>query len=250
MFKLSRGDCLDLLAELPDASVDLVLTDPPYGTTACKWDSVIPLDLMWVELKRVTKPRAAIVLFGAEPFTSALISSNYLMFKYTWIWEKTIGTNPMGLRYQPFRKHEIIAVFYWKAPIYHPQMETGAPYTDRARPAGLNHCSYSGGMKKEITNLGTRYPSSVQKFSNGNWGSVHPTQKPVDLMEYMVRTYSDPGDVVLDFTMGSGTTGVACANLDRSFVGFELDDDYFDIARNRISRALLDRIEVKRRKEN
>ncbi len=233
--KLYNGDCLEVMKQIPDGSVDMILTDPPYGTTSCKWDSVIPLSPMWEQLKRITKKNGAIVMTASQPFTTTLISSNMKMFKYCWVYHKTLGTNPMLTKKQPFRKHEDIAVFYQAQPTYNPQMEVGKPYTDRARESGLD-ANNKGmrGQKKAINNIGTRYPSSVQKFSNGNNGNVHPTQKPVALMEYLIKTYTMERETILDFTMGSGTTGVACKNLSRDFIGIELDNDYFNIAKSRI----------------
>lgn len=234
-FDLKHGDCLERMKEIPDGSVDMVLTDPPYGTTSCKWDSVIPLEPMWEHLKRIIKPNGAIVMTASQPFTTTLIASNMKMFKYCWVWEKTLGTNPMLTKKQPFRKHEDICVFYFKQPTYNPQMVEGKPYTDTARESGLDAINGgTRGTKKAIKNTGTRYPSSVQKFSNGNNGNVHPTQKPVALMEYLIRTYTNECETVLDFTMGSGTTGVACGNTGRNFIGIEMDVDYFAIARQRI----------------
>ncbi len=236
-FKLFQGDCLELMKQLPDGSVDMVLADPPYGTTACKWDSIIPLEPMWEQLKRIIKPNGAIVMTAAQPFTTTLIASNMKMFKYCWVWEKTLGTNPLLVKKQPFRKHEDITVFYKKQPTYNPQMTSGAAYKDKQRESGLDAINGGvRGIKKEINNTGTRYPSSVQKFSNGNNGNCHPTQKPVALMEYLIKTYTNEGDTVLDFTMGSGTTGVAAVRNGRFFIGMELDPGYFQIAQNRIQR--------------
>jgi site-specific DNA-methyltransferase (adenine-specific) len=190
---------------------------------------------MWEQLKRIIKSNGAIVMTAAQPFTTTLIASNIKMFKYCWVWEKTLGTNPMLTKKQPFRKHEDIAVFYSKQPTYNPQMAEGKAYTDKPRESGLDAINKGvRGMKKAIANTGTRYPSSVQKFSNGNNGNTHPTQKPVDLMEYLIKTYTNEGETVLDFTMGSGTTGVAALNLNRKFIGIELDPDYFEIAKGRI----------------
>ena len=236
--KLILGDCLKRMAELEAESVDMVLADPPYGTTACKWDAVIPFAPMWEQLKRITKDNAAIVLFGSQPFTSALVMSNPKMFRYCWVWEKTLGTNPMLVKKQPFRKHEDVCVFYERQPAYSPQMVAGKAYTDKPRESGLDAINGgTRGMKKAITNTGTRYPSSVQKFSNGNNGNVHPTQKPVALMEYLIKTYTNEGETVLDFAMGSGTTGVACVKTGRSFIGIELDKGYFELTNARIAHA-------------
>ena len=231
---LMLGDCLERMKEIPDGSVDMVLTDPPYGTTACKWDSIIPLEPMWEQLKRVIKPNGAIVMTASQPFTTTLISSNMGMFRYCLVWEKTLFTNFAQVKKQPAKKHEDICVFYQKQPTYNPQMEQGKPYTDKERARSMGVTGDALPIKKAITNTGTRYPSSVQKFSNGNNGNVHPTQKPVALMEYLILTYTNEGGTVLDFTMGSGTTGVACRNLNRKFIGIEMDEGYFEVAKNRI----------------
>ena len=239
MIQLYNGDCLELMNNIPDGSVDLVLTDPPYGTTACKWDVVIPFEPMWKQLNRIIKPNGAICLFGSEPFSSALRMSNIKNFKYDWIWEKTVASNFAMCKKQPFKKHEIISIFYAKQPTYNPQMEEGKPYTDK-RENGKRNASVGveNGVKRiRIENNGTRYPSSVQKFSNGNNGNVHPTQKPVDLLEYIIKTYTNEGETVLDFTCGSGSCGVACVNTNRNFIGIELDKGYFDIAERRINEA-------------
>ena len=238
MIKLIQGNCLEVMKDIPDGSVDMVLTDPPYGTTACKWDSVIPFEPMWEQLKRVTKRNGAIVLTASQPFTSALVMSNVKMFKYCWVWEKTIFSNFALVKKQPAKKHEDVVVFYKAQPAYNPQMEEGEPYTDKVRSRTMGIISDAVPLKKAINNKGTRYPSSVQKFSNGNNGTVHPTQKPVALMEYLIKTYTNEGETVLDFTMGSGTTGVACKNLDRNFIGIELDEGYFNIAKERIENIL------------
>jgi site-specific DNA-methyltransferase (adenine-specific) len=237
MINLMQGDCLELMKTIPDGSVDMVLTDPPYGTTACKWDSVIPFEPMWEQLKRVTKKNGAIVMTASQPFTSALVMSNLKMFKYCWVWEKTIATNFMLVRKQPAKRHEDIAVFYRAQPAYSPQMEAGEPYTDKPRKRTVGVHGDAVTVKLSIENTGSRYPSSVQRFSNGNNGTVHPTQKPVALMEYLIKTYTNEGETVLDFTMGSGTTGVAAKNLNRGFIGIELDEAYFNIAKERIGAA-------------
>ena len=236
MIKLYHGDCLKLMFDLPDNSVDMVCCDMPYGTTACKWDTVLPLDMLWYHYKRIVKDNGAIVLTASQPFTSTLIHSNPKTFKYCWIWEKSLFTNFAMVKKQPAKKHEDIVVFYDKQPSFHPQMESGKPYKD-ARHNGCRNAtvgSEKSVKRVPINNTGTRYPSSVQKFSNGNNGNVHPTQKPVELIEYLIKTYTNEGDTVLDNCMGSGTTGVACQNLNRKFIGIELDDKYFQIAKDRI----------------
>ena len=232
---LMLGDCLERMKEIPDASVDMILADPPYGTTACKWDVVIPFEPLWEQYRRVAKRNAAIVLTASQPFTTALISSNMKMFRYCWVWEKTMASNFALAKKQPFKKHEDICVFYQKQPTYNPQMEQGKPYSDKERARSMGVTGDTLPSKKAITNTGTRYPSSVQKFSNGNNGNVHPTQKPVALLEYLIKTYTNEGETVLDNCMGSGTAGVACKNLSRSFIGIEKDETYFKIAQDRIN---------------
>jgi DNA modification methylase len=238
MIGLFNGDCLKILAAIPSASIDAIITDPPYGTTACKWDTVIPLEPMWEQLKRIIKPSGAIVLFGSEPFSSALRMSNIKNYKYDWIWEKEQGSNYATVKYMPFKVTENISIFASNKYTYNPQMEKGKPYKDNARTRNLEH-STKNTIKKEIINLGTRYPRNKLYFQNDTKKgfSLHPTQKPVALLEYLIKTYTNEGEVVLDFTMGSGTTGVAAVNLKRDFIGIELDKGYFDIAQARIKAA-------------
>ena len=240
---LWHGDCLELMKNIPDGSVDLVLTDPPYGTTACKWDSVIPFEPMWEELNRIIKPNGAICLFGSEPFSSALRMSNIKYFKYDWIWEKEQGANFMLCKYQPYKVHEIVSVFSKSTHNYFPQMTDGKPYISRIGTSG----DITGNIKKiQTKNDGKRYPRSIQKFCTDKNKSKHPTQKPVALLEYLIRTYTNEGETVLDFTMGSGSTGVACVNTNRHFIGIELDEGYFNIAKERIEKAIM----TEPRKEN
>lgn len=236
MIDLRQGDCLELLKDVPDGSVDLILTDPPYGTTACKWDSVIDFDLMWAELKRVIKSNGAIALFGSEPFSSALRMSNAKQYRYDWVWDKGRGYNFASVKYQPFKSHEIVSIFSKSSHYYQPQMTEGKPYTQKQGRKGE---VYGGDNGKDIVtvNNGERYPLSVQKFIRGSDVGDHPTQKPVALLEYLIKTYTDENETVLDFTMGSGSTGVACVNTNRKFIGFELDPDYFKIAQDRINTA-------------
>lgn len=235
--KLLQGDCLELMKDIPDGSVDMILTDPPYGTTACKWDSVIPFEPMWERINKLIKPNGAIVLFGSQPFTSALIMSNVKMFKYEWVWQKTMAGNFFNANKEPMKKHENILVFYKKPPQYNPQMSYGKPYSEkkeRKRSYGAFAREKTTSIKPTI-NKGTRYPSTVQLFSNGNnKNNGHPTQKPVPLLEYLIKTYTNETETVLDFTMGSGSTGVACKNLNRDFIGIEKEPDYFKIAEERI----------------
>ena len=244
-FNLMQGDCLELMKTIPDSSVDMILCDLPYGTTACKWDSIIPFAPMWSEYKRVCKPGAAIVLTASQPFSTALISSNIKAFAYSWIWDKGVGANFVQAKRMPLKTTEDVLVFCinGKTPVYNPQM------TPKDKPSRISsHAVNSGSIPicgqsrdnfegKEYTES---YPSQILSFSNRAKGQrgLHPTQKPVALMEYMIKTYTDEGDVVLDCVMGSGTTGVACANTGRNFIGIEMDEKYFQIAKDRIQKAM------------
>ena len=244
--QLIHGDCLEKMKGIPDKSIDMILCDLPYGTTACKWDVVIPFEPLWEQYERVIKNNGAIVLTASQPFTSVLITSNLKLFKYEWIWEKTIASNFLNLKKNPAKKHENICVFYKKMPTYNPQMEEGKPYkdTDRQRTDGTNqdnkYLQFLKGEtnKKVIDNKGTRYPSSVQKFPNPNNHNIHPTQKPVALLEYLIKTYTLEGETVLDNCAGSGSTGVACINTKRNFICIEKDDKYFETAKKRIEEHL------------
>ena len=233
--QLYNGDCLEVMKDIPDGSIDLILTDPPYGTTACKWDSVIPFEPMWEQLKRIIKPNGAIVLFGSEPFSSLLRCSNLSMFKYDWIWEKSKSTGFLNSKKQPLRSHEVISVFYKKQPTYNPQMVDGKPYDKGIRKPQSGNDVYGNYNQHHILNGGNRYPRSVQYFRTAeSEGGYHETQKPVALLEYLIKTYTKEGETVLDFTAGSFSTAIACLNTDRNFIGIELDDSYFDIGVNRI----------------
>ena len=236
MITLYHGDCLEVLPTLEAQSVDAVICDPPYGTTACKWDSVIPFEPMWREIKRVLRPRGACVLFGSQPFTSALVMSNPGWFKYEWVWEKPNANNFIACNHEPPKVHESIAVFGDAYPDYYPQFSIGSPYVVTGNPR-LVRGKDSGTPPKPATtiNAGTRHPRSIVKF--GLDKKLHPTQKPLALLEYLVKTYTDEGDTVLDFAMGSGTTGHACMNLGRRFIGIERDATYYAIAERRIKDA-------------
>jgi len=225
------------MRDIPDGSVDMVLTDPPYGTTACKWDSVIPFEPMWEQLKRIVKPNGAIVLMASQPFTSALVMSNVGMFKYEWIWEKTRGSNPYLARYQPLRCHESVLVFSEGAARYYPQKVDGEEYKIHKNSGGRVARDTKTNNKEFVGAINSgRFPRSVQTLKNASSEmGLHPTQKPVALMEYLIRTYTNAGETVLDFSMGSGTTGVACKNLGRSFIGIEMGADYFAVASARIA---------------
>lgn len=223
------GDCFDLMAKLPDASVDMVLCDLPYGTTACAWDSVLPYDRLWSEYWQIVKPEAAIVLTASQPFTSALIMSQPKYFRYCWVWEKDQGVNFMLAKKQPMKVHEDVCVFSRKAAPYNPQMTDGKPYISGKGTSG----DVTGNVVKVQTrNEGTRYPRSVQKFSRQV--GRHPTQKPVALFEYLIRTYTNPSDTVLDNTAGSGTTAIAAENAGRKWICIERDEGYAEKAMSRI----------------
>ncbi len=316
--RLLQGDCLELMKDIPDKSVDMVLCDLPYGTTACKWDIVIPFEPLWEEYRRIAKDSGIVALFGSEPFSSALRMSNIDMFRYDWIWEKEQGANFMTCKTQPYKVHEIVSIFYldkseatgrsdkffkirkyfldekrksglsrneikkllgndmashyftngvqFSLPTkenyeklqstgyfqrdykelkkefdllanecvftYNPQMTSGKPYISGNGTSG----DITGNVAKTKTvNNGTRYPRSIQFFqTEKSKGSFHPTQKPVDLLEYLIKTYTNEGETVLDNCMGSGSTGVACVNTGRNFIGMELDEKYFEIAKQRI----------------
>jgi len=228
---LIQGECLEEMAKLPDGFIDAVICDSPYGTTACKWDAVIPFEPMWEQLKRIVKPNGAIVLTAAQPFTSALVMSNPKMFKYDWIWEKPNGTGHLNAKKQPMRNKEDVLVFYKKQCSYFPRMTEGDPYRwDSVRSGGSQ---YGKVGNEGIENKGLRFPKQCLKFPQER--GLHPTQKPVALMEYLIKTYTNEGEVVLDFAMGSGTTGVACAHTEREFIGIEQDPEYFAIAEDRLS---------------
>ena len=241
-FELWQGDCLELMKNIPNGSVDLVLTDPPYGTTACKWDSVIPFEPMWEQLNRIIKPNGAICLFGIEPFSSALRMSNIKHFKYDWIWDKKNTSGFLNAKKKPLSRHEVISVFS-KSKLgiftYNPIMRKG-----KMQKKGSFHKKSSDCYSKHESVVyfnDEYYPTSILDvgtvYRNKN---VHPTQKPVALLEYLIKTYTNDGETVLDFTMGSGSTGVACLNTNRRFIGIELDEGYFNIAKKRIEEAVND----------
>ena len=236
MINLMQGDCLERMKEIPNGSVDMVLTDPPYGTTQCKWDSIIPLDPMWEQLKRVIKPNGAIVMTASQPFTTILIASNIKKFKYCLVWKKSRSTGFLQAKFMPMKSHEDIVVFVGSGkPTYNPQKTSGHKPTNSAK--GCGHSPTFGASKERDYSGGdtTRNPKSIISFKSER--GLHPTQKPVALMEYLVKTYTNEGETVLDFAMGSGSTGVACKNLNRDFIGIELDESYFSIAKERIGNA-------------
>lgn len=229
------------MKSIPDKSIDMILTDPPYGTTQCKWDSVIPFEPMWEQLKRITKDNGAIVLMAAQPFTSVLICSNLKGYKHNWVWVKSRSGSAISAKSCPIKIHEDILVFerVGAKVNYSPVMEEGKPYSRKSKYSNDNNHKFGISSNVETTNTGTRFPKTV-RFEKQNWSKqqqLHPTQKPVSLMEYLIKTYTLEGETVLDFTMGSGSTGVACKNLNRNFIGIELDDKYFQIAKDRIDKA-------------
>ena len=240
---LMQGDCLERMKEIPSGSVDLVLTDPPYGTTACKWDSVIEFEPMWEQLERIIKPNGAIVLFASQPFTSALVMSNPKMFKHEIIWFKNVPTGMAQASYAPMKYHESVLVFCnGKIGTFNKQMQEREG-KGKACYQYEHYCGESNHVKmekvKKFYDENLVNPSSVVLFNSvpNRSGKVHPTQKPVALMEYLIKTYTNEGETVLDFTMGSGTTGVACVNTGRRFIGVEMDTHYFNVAKDRIIAA-------------
>lgn len=241
MYDLYRGDCLDLMQELPDASVDLILCDLPYGTTRNKWDSVLPLEALWREYRRICK--GAIVLTAQTPFDKILGASNLGMLRYEWIWEKTHPTGHLNAKKAPMKAHENVLIFYERQPTYNPIKTTGH-VRKTATKRKDDTPNYGRQTFSPLTYDSTeRFPRSVQVFSSEKQRSkLHPTQKPVALMEYLIRTYTNEGDVVLDNCMGSGTTGVACANTGRRFIGMEKDEGYFTVAQERVERAYFERL--------
>lgn len=233
MVNLYCGDCLEVLPTLSDNSVDMVLVDLPYGTTACKWDSIIPLDKLWEQYNRICKKDGVMVFTAAQPFTTILAASNLDNFRYEWIWEKPQGTNPMNAKVMPLKSHENILVFYRKKPVYNPQMWYSTPYSGFSSDTSKIGEVYGEAQSKHRDNPdGSRYPKTVLKYKQEK--GLHPTQKPVDLMEYFIKTYTNTGDVVLDNTMGSGSTGVAAVRCGREFIGIEMDSKYYEIAKERI----------------
>ena len=244
MIQLINGECIEAMKQIPTGSIDAIITDPPYGTTACKWDSVIPFEPMWEQLNRIVKPNGAIVLFGSEPFSSALRMSNIKKYKYDWVWDKKKTTGFGNCNRQPLRQYELIHIFYKKQPTYNP-----LPYPKKVRK------SFTGKRKVQQSEVYGKSGINNEKMNDSEFGyprniitqipvmnnlskdkaGLHPTQKPILLMEYLIKTYTNENETVLDFTMGSGSTGVAAKNLNRNFIGIELDDKYFEIAKERIN---------------
>lgn len=267
MIDLRLGDCLELMKEIPDKSIDMILCDLPYGITACKWDKIIPFESLWKQYNRIIKDNGAIVLFGSQPFTSKLVISNIEMFKYEWIWEKQKASNFMSAKFQPLKYHENILVFSKNTHNYYPQkyrvleleeikqmnnqqlkkLFESRDYDrfgkiDRRKTINNNYelkeTHLGTGLRVRSKDDGYRYPKSVIKINKSINKNIHPTQKPVALLEYLIKTYTNENETVLDNCMGSGSTGVACINTNRNFIGMEIDEEYFNIAKKRIENAL------------
>lgn len=237
MIDLRLGNCLELMKDIPDKSIDMILCDLPYGTTACKWDIIIPFEELWEQYNRIIKDNGAIVLFGSEPFSSKLRISNIKNYKYDWIWKKTKASGHLNTKKQPMRSYENIIVFYTKQCLYNPQ---GLIYGEYNNNRASRECKIDGkytyGKEKNFgISVAKNYPKNILEYANPNNNLLHPTQKPVPLLEYLIKTYTNEGELVLDNCMGSGSTGVACINTNRNFIGIELDENYYNIACERIN---------------
>lgn len=241
--KLRKGDCLELMKKIPDKSIDMILCDLPYGTTKNKWDNVIDLELLWKQYNRIIKDNGCIALFSQMPFSASLVMSNYKYFRYEWIWEKSKGTGHLNAKKMPLKAHENILIFYKKLPIYNVQMRKG--FKSYKCISGVGSKNY-GKQKRVFTDSdGERYPLDIINFGYDSKYKLHPTQKPVALLEYLIKTYTNEKDIVLDNCMGSGSTGVACINTNRKFVGIEKDTKYYKIAKRRIKEAYFNKCEEK-----
>ena len=234
--KIICGDCLEVMKQIPDGSIDAVICDPPYGTTNCKWDTCIPFEPMWEQLKRITKKNGAIVLFGSQPFTSALVMSNLKMFKYEWVWRKERGTGFQVAKYRPMIETEGVLVFCKTTPKYNPQMIPLAKPVKESFAGSKSGSSPIANLNKGSRIATHRYPKNIIEIARDT-NRLHPTQKPVALMEYLIRTYTNEGEIVLDFTCGSGTTCLAAKNLNRNFIGIEQSEEYCEIARKRVTES-------------
>jgi len=236
MNQVIHGDCLEVMPTLPDKSIDMILCDLPYGTTACKWDTVIPFEPLWREYKRLIKDKGAIVLTASQPFTSALVMSNPDMFRYCWVWDKRRPSNPMLAKTQCLKTHEDICVFYTRLGIYNPQ---GVFKTDGKPRGGVKpsktKLGFGKGVKHDYKQTESGYPKSIITFGTDNTKNVHPTQKPVALFEYLIKTYTNEGETVLDNCAGSGTTAIACLNTNRNYILIEKEQEYIDIINKRIA---------------
>ena len=231
------GDCLEVMKEIPDKSVDMILCDLPYGTTACKWDTIIPFEPLWAQYERIIKDNGAIVLTASQPFTSMLVMSNPKWFKYEWIWDKKLATGYLNAKLMPLKRHENILVFYKRPPVYNPQFTEGEPYDKGFALSESENWGKQVAVSRK-NESGRRYPTSLIVKSNANQRiKVHPTQKPVELFEYLIKTYTLPGEVVLDNCIGSGTTAIAALNTGRFFIGIEKEPKYVEIARKRVEQA-------------
>ena len=253
--KLYKGDCLEIMDDLINQGikVDMILTDPPYGTTACKWDSIIPLDKMWERIHKLSNDNTPILLFGSEPFSSALRMSNIKQYKYDWIWKKNKPQGFLNAKKMPLKSYETIGVFYNKQCTYNPQglvrvdktVKNGGTKNPTSNKSNGDKTSANNAIKNEFYKQEfTNYLTMILEYSNAGSNQVHPTQKPVDLLEYMIKTYTNEGETVLDFTMGSGSTGVACINTNRNFIGIELDETYFNIAKERIENEIQSTVKI------
>ena len=241
MIDLRQGDCLELMKDIPDKSIDMILCDLPYGTTACKWDIVIPFDNLWKQYKRIIKDNGAILLFGQGTFYINLVNSNRKLFRYDLIWDKVLTSGFLNAKRMPLRQHEQIAVYYKKPPVYNPQFSKGKPLHGKGTLyKNKEHKNNNYGDFKQLDDIRKgstdKYPTSVLKFKKVHPSkAIHPTQKPVELLEYLIKTYTNEGETVLDNCMGSGSTGVACINTNRNFIGIELSEEYYNIAKERIN---------------
>lgn len=241
MIDLQQGDCLELMKNIPDKSVDMILCDLPYGATCNDWDKEIDLNKLFSEYERIVKCGGVVALFSQPPFNADLIQANRKHFRYEWIWEKDNSTGFLNVKKMPLKSHENILIFYDKLPTYNPQFTDGKPYCRNGRCASTNYGKYVEVVTNNLT--GKRYPKDIIKFNvpknlfGKKTDKLHPTQKPVDLLEYLIKTYTNEGETVLDNCMGSGSTGVACVNTSRNFIGIELDEHYFQVAKDRIANA-------------
>lgn len=236
MNQVLQGDCLELMKNIPDKSVDMILCDLPYGTTACKWDTIILFEPLWEQYRRVIKDNGAIVLTASQPFTSALVMSNIKMFKYEWIWEKTRPTGFFTAKKMPMKIHENILVFYKNQPTYNPEkIKAEESKIDKRKTLNPTYSPYLGVKKERVRDSGMRYPLTIQTFNSVSEKGQHPTQKPVALFEYLIKTYTNEGDLVLDNCAGSGTTGVACRNTNRNYILMEKEPEYIEIINKRLA---------------
>lgn len=226
------GDCLDVMKQIDDKSIDMILCDLPYGVTSCKWDIIIPLDLLWKEYKRIIKDRGAIVLIASNPFAANLIMSNPTWYRHEWIWQKTNGTNPMMAKFSPMKTHELILIFGKKSPQYYPRMQLGKPYKSGKNNSTFNNQNNQKRLRLE-NKEGLRYPHSIQKFRRDSQ-TFHSTQKPVSLFSYLIKTYSQENDLILDNCAGSGTTGIACKETNRNYILIEKDEHFYNLAKERL----------------